>query len=78
MLEVGWWEWEVINPSDLIRSTAPSGLKIRPDKCSIFYERRSGNRWYKAKSDKPPEIKIDGEVIEVLKRNGLSYISENL
>ena len=55
--------------NDLIRSTAPSGLKIRPDKCSIFYERRSGNRWYKAKSDKPPEIRIDGEVIEVLKRN---------
>ena len=40
----------------LIQSTTPSGVKIRPDKCSIFYERRSGNRWYKAKSDKPPEI----------------------
>ena len=55
--------------NDLILSTAPIGLKIRPDKCSILYERRSGNRWYKAKSDKPPEIKIDGKVIEVLKRN---------
>ena len=53
----------------LIQSTAPSSLKIRPDKCSIFYERRSGNKWYKAKSDKPPEIEIDGEVIEVLHRN---------
>ena len=55
--------------NDLIRSPAPSGLKIRLDKCSIFDERRSGNRRYKAKSDKRPEIKIDGEVIEVLKRN---------
>ena len=53
----------------LIQSTAPSGLKIRPDKCSIFYKRRSGNRWYKAKSNKPPEIEINGEVIEVLQHN---------
>ena len=52
-----------------IQSTAPSGLKIRSDKCSIFYERRSRNRWYKAKSDKPPEIEINSEVIEVLQRN---------
>ena len=53
----------------LIQSIASSGLKIRPDKCSIFYERRSGNRWHKAKSDKPPEKEINGEVIEVLQRN---------
>ena len=52
----------------LIQSTAPSCLKIRPDKCSIFYERRSRNRWYNAKSDKPPEIEVSGEVIEVLQR----------
>ena len=64
--------------NDLIRSTAPSGLKIRPDKCSTFYERRSGNRWYKAKSDIPPEIKIDGEFIKFLNVMSLSYISENL
>ena len=53
----------------LIQSTAPSGLKIRSDKCSIFYDCRSGNRWYRTKSDKPPEIEIDGEVTEVLQRN---------
>ena len=26
-----------------------SGLIVRPDKCSMFYECRSGNRWYSAK-----------------------------
>ena len=25
-----------------------SGLSIRSDKCAAFYERSSGNRWYKA------------------------------
>ena len=59
--------WYMLNV--LIQSTAPSALKIRADKCLIFYAHRSGNRWYKAKSDKPPEIEIDGEVIEVLRCN---------
>ena len=45
----------------LIEKTQESKLCIKPDKCAILYERRSGNRWYKAKGDKPPEIKIHGE-----------------
>ena len=51
----------------LIEKTQDSKLCIRPDKCAILYERRSGNWWYKAKGDKPPEIKIHGEKIEVLR-----------
>ena len=26
-------------------------LHVRSNKCAIFYERRSGNRWFKAKKD---------------------------
>ena len=40
-------------------ATSKSGLEIRPDKCAIMYERRSGNRWYKAKGDtKSPTLQL--------------------
>ena len=41
----------------LLDGTKGSGLSIRPDKCAIFYERKSENRWYKSKSDRSPSIK---------------------
>ena len=46
-----------------------SKLTVRPDKCNIFYERRSANRWYKAKSDKLPKVEFNGEIVKVLKRH---------
>ena len=46
-----------------------SSLTVPSDKCGIFYERRSANRWYKAKSDKLPEIEFSGKIVEVLKRH---------
>ena len=46
-----------------------STLTVRPDKCNTFYERRSANKWYKAKSDKLPEIEFSGKIVEVLKRH---------
>ena len=53
---------------NLIEKTQDTGLRIRPDKCAIFYERRSANRWYKSKSDKPPCIEIGGQQITVRAR----------
>ena len=53
----------------LIEKTQESKLCIRPDKCAILYERQSGNRWYKAKGDKPPEIKMHGEKVKLLHRH---------
>ena len=53
----------------LVEKSKESKLCIRPDKCAILYERRSGNRWYKAKGDRPPEIMINGEKIKVLSRH---------
>ena len=50
----------------LIEKMGDSGLKIRPDKCAIFYD---CNRWYKAKGDTPPKIKIGRELVKILKRN---------
>ena len=53
----------------LVSSTTSSGLLIKPDKCAIFYERRSGNRWCKAKDDKTPSIAIDGQLVKVYERH---------
>ena len=41
-----------------------SNLTVRPDERNIFYERPSANRWYKAKSDKQPEIEFNGQKLK--------------
>ena len=41
-------------------------LHVRPDKCAVFYERRSGNRWFKAKKDVPPSTEFNDELVPVL------------
>ena len=65
--------------TQLIEKTRDSGLKIRPDKCAIFYCCRSGNRLYKAKGDTPPKIKIRGEIVKISKRNDLfTYLGKPL
>ena len=46
-----------------------SNLDIRTDKCFIFYEPRSGNRWYKGKNDHDPVVYIHGEQVKVLQRH---------
>ena len=47
-----------------------AGLKVKASKCALFYERRSGNNWYKGKGDKKPAIKVQGETIATYKRSG--------
>ena len=46
-----------------------SGLEIKVSKCALFYERRSGNNWYRGKNDKIPEILIQNKTLPVFKRN---------
>ena len=47
-----------------------SGLQVKPSKCAVFYERRSGgNRWYHAKSDKIPTFTINNVPIRVFARH---------
>ena len=46
-----------------------AGLKVKASKCALFYERRSGNNWYKGKGDKKPAIKVQGETIATYKRS---------
>ena len=46
-----------------------TGFVIRSDKCGVFYERRSENRWYKAKSYRLPTIEFNNENVKVLKRD---------
>ena len=45
-----------------------SGLSVRLDKCAVFYERRSGNKWYKDKLDSLPKIEFNNVKVPVLKR----------
>ena len=47
---------------------AEVGLKVKGSKCALFYERRSGNNWYKGRKDRIPMIEIQGEKIETYKR----------
>ena len=43
----------------LIEKTRDSELCFfGPDKYVILYELQSGNRWYEARGDKPPDIRI--------------------
>ena len=42
-----------------------TNLMVRSDKCGLFYERRSANRWYKAKRDVQPSVSFNGEEVKV-------------
>ena len=46
-----------------------AGLEIKPQKCVVFYGRRSGNNWYKGKRDQLPVINIQSTQIEVVARD---------
>ena len=46
-----------------------TGLKVKSPKCALFYERRSGNNWYKGKGDKKPAINVQGETIATYKKS---------
>ena len=41
-----------------------TNLMVRSDKCSLFYKRRSTNRWYKAKRDVQPSVSFNGEEVK--------------
>ena len=46
-----------------------SGLQVKQSKCAVFWERRSGgNRWYRAKTDRPPSLTILGQPLRVYAR----------
>ena len=44
-------------------------LHVRSDKCAIFYEHESGNRWFKAKKDVPLSIEFNDKLVPVLQRH---------
>ena len=68
---------------EMIRSAEPlfneAGLKVKSSKCALLYDRRSGNNWYKGKNDQRPSIKVQGEMIETLKRDeSYKYLGKSL
>ena len=46
-----------------------TNLMVRSNKCGLFYERRSSNRWYKAKRDVQPSVSFNGEEVKVHERH---------
>ena len=42
-----------------------TNLIIRSDKCGLFYERRSANRWYKAKMNSNPSASFNGDQVQL-------------
>ena len=44
-------------------------LIVRSDKCGLFYERRSANRWYKSKMDVQPSVSFNGKEVKVHERH---------
>lgn len=38
-----------------------AGLEVKPSKCAVLYSRRSGNNWYKGKSDRKPVITVQDQ-----------------
>ena len=48
---------------------AAAELEGKPSKCAVFYDRRSGNNWYKGKNDEVPTITLQGNALTVMSRN---------
>ena len=44
-------------------------LDIKASKCAVFYDKRSGNNWYKEKHDQKKKITIQNEQITLSKHN---------
>ena len=56
-----------------------SGLLVKIRKCALFYERRSGNNWYRGKGDKLPKIKVQNQVMPVFKRKEVyKYLGKDI
>ena len=75
------YDYEMLN--EMIQVSEPlfnrAGLRVKASKCALFYERRSGNNWYKGKSDKKPTLKVQGEKIKICKRDeGYKYLGKSL
>ena len=43
-------------------------LEVKGLKCAVFYDRRSGDNWYKGKNDKKPKVNIQSQLMDVLTR----------
>ena len=58
---------------DMITASEPileqAGLDAKLSKSAVFYDRRSGNNWYRGKNDANPEIIIQGKLLRVYGRN---------
>ena len=59
--------------NDMIKIGEPemnnANLLVKPSKSAVFYSRRSGNNWYRSKTDNIPNITIQGNTIPVLAKD---------
>ena len=65
------YDFEMLNA--MIHVSEPlfngAGSRVKAAKCALLYERRSGNNWYKGKSDKKPTLKVQVEEIKMCERD---------
>ena len=58
---------------------AQAGLEVKPEKGAVLYTRRSGNNWYKGKSDIKPKVKVQSHELAVCGRNKpYKYLGKSL
>ena len=58
---------------------AQAGLEVKHEKCAVLYARRSGNNWYKGKSDIKPKVKVQSNELAVCGRNKpYKYLGKSL
>ena len=67
----------MLRESDPVMLSA--GLEVKPSKCAVFYDRRSGNNWYKGRKNDSSEVFIQSHSLPLCKRDiNYKYLGKSL
>ena len=75
------YDIEVIK--SMLRESEPvmlsAGLEVKPSKCAVFHDRRSGNNWYKGRKNDSSEVLIQSHSLPLCKRDiNYKYLGKSL
>ena len=67
----------------MLRESEPvmlsAGLEVKPSKCAVFHDRRSGNNWYKGRKNDSSEVFIRSHSLPLCKRDiNYKYFGKSL
>ena len=67
----------------MLRASEPvmlrAGLEVKPSKCAVFHDLRSGNNWYKGTKNDLPEVKVQSNALPICKRDDYcKYLGKSL